>query len=405
MRSEPRIVGAIAASTGPKSYRAAVLRASAAAWRHRPLCSRTSPQTVTVNARRPPVPVRPLVAVGPLAVRLVVVGTVAVGLVAIGLVPAGVLGGGVAAVGVGVGIEGEVGVAVGAAGTGSGRPPAPSPRPRRGAHPAAASPAVRPPASRARRAGPRSSPTVAPVSAAGSPSDPSDVRGRDGPVGSGHRRRCRPPRGVPTRSRRNGPARIVLVGSVGGLSPALPAGSLIVPDRAAGTHSAWMYHRGAQAGTRPDPGLAAALVRRLRAALPDGVPVAQGPTTTCETILAETADDVRDWSSAGFLGVEMEAALTFAIGHRFGVPAAAVLHVADTLVDQVGFLDPGYADTAPARAEARQVQDDVAVAELRRGRPERPSNTCSILLGCRSRWSATARRRRASRCGRRAASR
>ncbi len=161
-----------------------------------------------------------------------------------------------------------------------------------------------------------------------------------------------------------GARRIVLVGTVGGLSPSLHTADLIAPNRSDGTHSAWMYHRSDDPATHPDPAMAASLVRRLRAALPPGATVAQGPTTTCETILAETAQDVTEWSAAGYLGVEMEAALTFAVGRHFGIPAAAALYVADALVTEVGFLDPDYTDSAAARSHARQVQYDAALAEL-----------------------------------------
>jgi len=161
-----------------------------------------------------------------------------------------------------------------------------------------------------------------------------------------------------------GARRIVLVGTVGGLAPSLRTADVIVPDRSDGAHSAWMYHRGDDPATRPDPAMAASLVRRLRAALPAGSTIAQGPTTTCETILAETAQDVAEWSAAGYLGVEMEAAVTFAIGRHFGIPAAAALYVADTLVTEIGSLDPAYADSAAARSHARQVQYDAALAEL-----------------------------------------
>jgi len=161
-----------------------------------------------------------------------------------------------------------------------------------------------------------------------------------------------------------GARRIVLVGTVGGLAPSLHTVDMVVPDRSDGTHSAWMYHHNDDPATRPDPAMAESLVRRLRAALPTGATIAQGPTTTCETILAETARDVQQWSAAGYLGVEMEAAVTFAIGRHFDIPAAAALYVADTLLTEVGFLDPAYADSKAARSHARQVQYDVGLAEL-----------------------------------------
>ncbi len=154
---------------------------------------------------------------------------------------------------------------------------------------------------------------------------------------------------------------LVLVGTVGGLAPQLQAADLIVPTVSRGTHSAWMYHRVEPPDLRPDPTLAASLAGRLRAA---GVAVAQGPTTTCEALLAETWDDVTTWSAAGYLGVEMEAALTFAVGAHFGIPAAAVLYVTDNLIAEIGFFDAAHADSAEARHRARRLQYDAALAEL-----------------------------------------
>lgn len=154
---------------------------------------------------------------------------------------------------------------------------------------------------------------------------------------------------------------LVLVGTVGGLAPRLQAADLIVPTVSRGTHSAWTYHRVDPPDVSPDPVLAASLAGRLRAA---GVGVAEGPTTTCEALFAETCDDVATWSAAGYLGVEMEAALTFAVGAHVGIPAAAVLYVTDDLIAEIGFFDAAHADSADARHRARRPRYGVAQAEL-----------------------------------------
>lgn len=161
-----------------------------------------------------------------------------------------------------------------------------------------------------------------------------------------------------------GATSIVLVGTVGGLSPRLCAADFIVPTVARGTHSAWMFHRVDPPDFPADPTLSASLLRRLRAADLGGSLIAEGPTTTCESISAETWEDVQEWSRQGYLGVEMEAALTFAVGAHFATSAAAVLYVADNLIAEVGFFDAGHADSAAVRARARQLQYDVALAEL-----------------------------------------
>lgn len=161
-----------------------------------------------------------------------------------------------------------------------------------------------------------------------------------------------------------GATRTVLVGTVGGLSPDLQAADFIIPTVSRGTHSAWMYQRVDPPDFPSDPVLSASLARRLRAAAAPHSTIAEGPTTTCESILAESWDDVRDWSRSGYLGVEMEAALTFAVANHFGTSAAAVLYVADNLIGEVGIFDPAHAKTAAARSQSRQLQYDVALAEL-----------------------------------------
>ena len=163
-----------------------------------------------------------------------------------------------------------------------------------------------------------------------------------------------------------GARKLLLVGTVGGLSPDLNPADFIVPTVSRGTHSAWMYSRIEPIDIHPDPAFSEVLAGRLDAALPPRRTVARGPTTTCESIAAETWDDVQTWSAQGYLGVEMEAALTFAIGAYFKVPAAAVLYVADNLIAEVGFFDAGFADSAQARRRARQLQYDVALGELLR---------------------------------------
>ncbi len=105
-------------------------------------------------------------------------------------------------------------------------------------------------------------------------------------------------------------------------------------------------------------------MRRLSACDLQGREVTEGPTTTCESIFAETRADVQTWSQQGYLGVEMEAALTFAVASHFGTSAAALLYVSDNLIAEVGFFDAAHAETAAVRTRARRLQYDIALAEL-----------------------------------------
>ena len=59
-------------------------------------------------------------------------------------------------------------------------------------------------------------------------------------------------------------------------------------------------------------------------------------------MMAETWNDIQNWSQAGYLGVEMEAATVFSISKHFKIPAAAVLMIADNLIEKQTVLDNDY---------------------------------------------------------------
>lgn len=158
---------------------------------------------------------------------------------------------------------------------------------------------------------------------------------------------------------------LVLGGSAGGLQEGMATGDFIVPSAVVGNDSAALYARHAPStsptwsptalGPRllPDTGLAQLLAAGLRRGS-DGGQVWTGETVTCEMLGAETADDVRSWAEQGFIGVEMETAVVFAVGAAFGVPAAAAQYVADCLVDGHHFFHSTYADSHQARRCARR---------------------------------------------------
>ncbi len=153
----------------------------------------------------------------------------------------------------------------------------------------------------------------------------------------------------------------ILVGVVGGLAPGMRTADFVLPTATKGNENARMYQRDAKNLTfLPDPDLAESLKRRL----PQDIRVFEGPTITCEVMLAETEEDVEEWSAAGYLGVEMEAALVFAVSYRFKVPAAALLFVADNLIGGETMLHDDYALSKEVRQKSRLIQYEAAVAEL-----------------------------------------
>lgn len=58
----------------------------------------------------------------------------------------------------------------------------------------------------------------------------------------------------------------------------------------------------------------------------------EGPMMTCGAMLAETKDDVEQWSKDGYYGVEMETSTVFAVSKYFNVPCSSLVYVSDNLV-------------------------------------------------------------------------
>lgn len=155
---------------------------------------------------------------------------------------------------------------------------------------------------------------------------------------------------------------LVLGGSAGGLAEGMAVGDLVVPTVVTGNDSAALYARHSAAGTvrgphgprlEPDPALATNLADRLRALHPPA-PLWRSETVTCEMFGAETGEDVTAWAAAGFGAVEMEAAVTCAVGAAFGVPAAAALYVADCLVGGETVYHATYGDSRAVRHASRR---------------------------------------------------
>jgi uridine phosphorylase len=81
-------------------------------------------------------------------------------------------------------------------------------------------------------------------------------------------------------------------------------------------------------------------------------------------MMAETLEDVENWSKEGFLGVEMEAATIFAVSKHFNVPAAALLVVGDNLIKGETVASESYKNNKEAKEEIRTEQYKVALSEL-----------------------------------------
>lgn len=153
----------------------------------------------------------------------------------------------------------------------------------------------------------------------------------------------------------------ILLGTCGGLLKGANTFDFVIPE--------WSYAEESSAkGYQPDSGHRykphKKLSDRLAALLESDHVVHRGPTITYQAMLAETWDDVINWSAQGYIGVEMEAATVFAVSKHFGVPAAALLRVGDNLIGQETLLTMDLQKLAAIRHKVSQQAFDVALSEL-----------------------------------------
>jgi purine-nucleoside phosphorylase len=153
----------------------------------------------------------------------------------------------------------------------------------------------------------------------------------------------------------------ILLGSCGGLKPGIKQGDFIVPAASFSEESsAKIYNRGSNIQSS-DKNLSASISEALAE---DGTKVWHGPTVTCQAMIGETLDDIKQWSSEGYYGVEMEASTVFAVSKHFNVPAAASLYVGDNLIEEHNNMSEEYAAEADTRTQNQIKQIKVALSEL-----------------------------------------
>lgn len=154
----------------------------------------------------------------------------------------------------------------------------------------------------------------------------------------------------------------ILLGSCGGLSPKINSLDLIIPTLSSGNESATrMYNPQANDNKHLADTI---LSNNLKNRLNPQYKVWEGETITCQAMMAETIDDVNNWSKDGYLGVEMEAATVFAVSNHFNVPAAAILVVADNLIKGETVGSDSYIANKANKELIRAEQYRVALEEL-----------------------------------------
>lgn len=146
-----------------------------------------------------------------------------------------------------------------------------------------------------------------------------------------------------------GAERLIRVGTCGGLQPNLEIGDMIVATGAGKDEGTTKRYESATIPAVADHETVTALVN---AAAAEGAVIHTGPIVTDDAYYAETEAYVTEWSSAGLLAVEMEAAAIFTLARRHGLLAGAICTVDGNLIagEQKGETDE---EELPERAKER----------------------------------------------------
>lgn len=154
----------------------------------------------------------------------------------------------------------------------------------------------------------------------------------------------------------------ILIGTCGGLSPEIPSLDLIIPTYSFGNESATRMYNPEVLDNKhyADTDLSKSLKNRIDSQYK----LWEGGTTTCQAMMAETKEDVENWSKEGFLGVEMEAATLFAVSKHFKVPSAALLVVSDNLIQGETVGSDSWIANKSKKEILKNEQFKVALEEL-----------------------------------------
>jgi uridine phosphorylase len=126
---------------------------------------------------------------------------------------------------------------------------------------------------------------------------------------------------------RLGAGGIVQLGAIGGLQFGWQVGDVVIPTQVIGRDGVSRQLTRNRPLT-PDPSLMAEIGTRLERS---GLTIRSGTLVSTTTIAFERPRDIARWRRAGYVGVEMEAAATFAVAAHYGVKAAGAFVLLDNL--------------------------------------------------------------------------
>jgi hypothetical protein len=153
----------------------------------------------------------------------------------------------------------------------------------------------------------------------------------------------------------------IVIGSCGGLLADADSPNVVVPTYAYADESTTrMYEPEANHHHMADENLSQKLIKVLE----QEHKVWHGPTITCQALMAETWEDIQQWSKDGYYAVEMEAATVFAVSNNFKVPSAALLVIGDNLVQEKTVLDVNYEAGGDIRQNVRRFMLGTVLQEI-----------------------------------------
>lgn len=127
-----------------------------------------------------------------------------------------------------------------------------------------------------------------------------------------------------------GVERIIRIGTCGALQPGIPLDQLVIASAAytdSATHLLYYPDRHVPAVA---PGRLLEHTRTVAGQL--DIPVLEGPIFSTDMFYSDDEDRWRGWQQQGFLAVEMETSMLYALAMRNGIEALTILSVSDNIV-------------------------------------------------------------------------
>lgn len=152
----------------------------------------------------------------------------------------------------------------------------------------------------------------------------------------------------------------LFIGSCGGLKSGMATGDFLIPTSSYGEESSVrMYNRNSPLQFSDEK-----LSTSIKSRLGKNTKIWDGPIITCQGMLGETAEDVKNWSNDGYFGVEMETSTVFAVSSHFNIPSAAIVFVGDNLIENQTNISEEYVGQSDIRELNRNRQIKAAIKEL-----------------------------------------